>query len=129
MDAPITVIGHISASPDEVYSAFLDADSHGAMTGAAAAVGEGGAFTAWDGYIQGQTVEEVPGKKLVQSWRTAHFADSDPNSVLEIHFEGTSKGTQVTFHHRDLPDGQAADYEQGWVEHYLEPMEVWFKNR
>ena len=129
MDAPIEVSGEVAAPPLNVFEAFIDAEAHGAMTGAAATVEDDGSFTAWDGYIAGRTVEAVPGEKLVQTWRTSHFPETAPDSVLEIRFEAIPGGTRVTFHHRDLPDGQGPDYAQGWVDHYLKPMDAWFRNR
>ena len=126
MDAPFEVSGEVAASPLRVFEAFLDAEIHGAMTGGAATVAEDGSFTAWGGYISGRTIEAVPGEKLVQAWRTSQFPESDPDSVLEIHFEAVAGGTLVTFRHRDLPDGQGPDYAQGWVDHYLEPMDAYF---
>ena len=78
----------ILASPEKVYDAFVDPKKHSAFTGARA-VGRakvGGQFTAWDGYIWGKTVEIIPGKKIIQTWRTSDFAENDLDSLLEIDF-------------------------------------------
>ena len=50
------------------------------MTGAAARIAGrvGAAYSAWDGYIAGKTLELAPGKRIVQSWRTTEFASDDP---------------------------------------------------
>ena len=129
MDSPITVSGEISAGPIRVFEAFLDPAGHAAMTGAASTIEADGSFTAWNGYIRGRTIEAESGKKIVQSWRTADFPDAAPDSVLEIEFVATSNGTRVTFRHSDIPDGQGPNYEQGWVDHYLTPMQAWFTGR
>jgi activator of HSP90 ATPase len=76
MDA-ITVTGVVpGVSPDDLRAAFLDADRHAAMTGAPATV-DGARFTAWDGYIEGETLDA--GDPIVQAWRTADFPDDAPD--------------------------------------------------
>jgi uncharacterized protein YndB with AHSA1/START domain len=49
----------LPASPEAVYDAWLDSAEHSAMTGAGAKINNrvGGAYSAWDGYITGKTVE------------------------------------------------------------------------
>jgi activator of HSP90 ATPase len=99
------------------------------MTGAAATGQANGEFTAWDGYIRGRTVKAYPGQKLVQAWRTAQFPEDAADSVLEIRFEASPGGTRVTFEHKGIPEGQGASYRQGWVDHYLVPMQAWFQEQ
>ena len=52
----------LPASPEAVYDAWLDSAKHSAMTGAEAKIVNrvGGAYSAWDGYITGKTVELIP---------------------------------------------------------------------
>ena len=56
------------------------------MTGAKAKASKkvGAAFSAWDGYIVGKNVELVPGKRIVQSWRTSEFGPNDPDSTITV---------------------------------------------
>ena len=129
MNSSIEVVGEIPADPLSVFDAFLDPETHAAMTGAAATIEGDGSFTAWGGYITGRTIEAVRGETLVQTWRTSDFPESASDSVLEIHFEPSAAGTCITFRHRDIPDGQGPRYEQGWVDHYLTPMNAWFRSR
>ena len=126
MDAPIEVSGSVAATPLRVYEAFLDPQAHAEMTGAPATTAEDGGFTAWGGYISGRTQHVVPGKKIVQAWRTTDFPQDAPDSILEVHLEPCVGGTRVTFRHRDIPSGQGPNYARGWVEHYLDPMVEWF---
>ena len=72
----------IPARPERVYSAWLDAEQHGAMTGSTATDEGAGRFTAWDGYISGRTVSAVPHSKIVQAWRSTEFPEGDPDSSL-----------------------------------------------
>jgi len=122
----ITVTGIVPALPADVYAAFLDADQHGAMTGGAATAAADGSFTAWDGFITGRTLQTEQGHRIVQAWRTSQFPADAPDSRLEIVLEAADGGTRVTLHHTGIPAGQGTDYQQGWVDHYLDPMTAWF---
>jgi activator of HSP90 ATPase len=123
MDA-ITVTGVVpGVSPDDLHAAFLDADTHAAMTGAGATV-DGARFTAWDGYIEGETIDA--GRPIVQRWRTSHFPDDAPDSRLEIHLRAVEGDTEVRFEHSEIPAGQGVNYEGGWVDFYLAPMRAHF---
>ena len=117
-----------AAKPATIYEAWLDGEKHAAMTGGAATsdarVGEG--FTAWDDYITGKHLELQPGRRIVQAWRTTDFPDSAPDSRLIVLLDPEAGGTRVTFVHTDIPQGQSADYESGWEEHYFAPMRRYF---
>ena len=117
----------LPATPQALYAAWLDSAQHTAMTGAAATASTEieGAFTAWDGYISGRNLSLVPDKRIVQAWRTAEFAESEPDSTVEILLEPHSAGTLVTLRHSNLPP-HGAQYEMGWIDNYFEPMKRYF---
>jgi activator of HSP90 ATPase len=118
----------LPASPEAVYDAWLDSQRHGAMTGAPATIGNrvGEHYAAWDGYITGKTLELVPGRRIVQSWRTSEFEESDPDSTVTVDLERTRTGTRLTLTHSGVPDGQT-DYENGgWRDFYFAPMKAYF---
>jgi uncharacterized protein YndB with AHSA1/START domain len=117
----------IAASPDAIYAAWLDSAAHTAMTGGAARVSAEpeATFEAWDGYIQGRNLELVPGRRIVQAWRTTEFDASDPDSRLEVAFELEAGGTRITIRHSNLP-AHGLQYQQGWVDAYFEPMKRYF---
>ncbi len=119
----------VKATPQEVYDAWLDSDSHAEMTGSGFAeiideVGED--FSAWDEYITGSNLELVPGKLIVQRWRTTEFASGDEDSRLEIHLEPVGAHTRIRLVHTHIPKGQGPNYEKGWREFYFEPMLSFF---
>lgn len=120
----ITVTGVVpGVTPEALAAAFLDPEQHGLMTGAPA-TRDGAAFTAWGGYIWGQTLSEGP--PIVQAWSTADFPDDAPPSRVEVHLRAVPGGTEVRFEHSEIPEGQGVNYQTGWVEFYLEPMTAWF---
>ena len=90
--------------PQVVYDTWLDSEGHAAITGspATASADVGGEFTAHGVYINGKTLELIPGKLIRQSWRTQQFADSDPDSELKITLEAEGTGTRLTLKHTAL---------------------------
>jgi uncharacterized protein YndB with AHSA1/START domain len=98
------------------------------MTGAEATVDArvGGDHTAWEGYITGKTLQIVPNKRIVQSWRTSEFTRQHRDSKIEVTLEPAGTGTRLTLRHSDVPATQASDYKSGWVENYFEPMTAYF---
>ncbi len=122
-----TVSDFIPAPPMDVYEAWLSSDGHTEMTGGEANCSDvvGEPFDAWDGYIAGSNIELEPGKRILQSWRTTQFSDSEPDSQIEVEFEPAAGGTQVTLHHTNVPD-DGDHYREGWQEHYFEPMKLYF---
>ena len=127
----IEVKGTVPATPAQIYEAWLDGDLHAKMTGGGATCEPevGGAFTAWDGYITGVNLALEPDQRLLQRWRSSEFDDNDADSLLEVLLRAVDGGTEIVFRHSEIPDGQGASYEQGWVDHYLEPMCAFFEDR
>ena len=119
------------AGPERIYRAWLDSAEHTAFTGGAAIIEPqvGGAFSAWDGYIQGATLVLEPNRRIVQTWRTTDFPEGSADSRLEVLLEEVQVGTKLTLIHSEIPDCQGEDYRQGWVENYFNPMEEYFLSR
>lgn len=117
-----------SASPKEIYEAWLSSEKHTAMTGGEARCSDkvGGSFTAWDGYISGKNMELLENRRILQSWRTSEFLVTDEDSILEILLEPTTKGTKFKLNHTKIPQGQN-QYYQGWIENYFVPMKDYFR--
>jgi uncharacterized protein YndB with AHSA1/START domain len=118
----------IPASPQRIFSAWMDSAEHSAFTGEEATVTPelGGRHQAMSGYVQGRTLELQEGSRIVQSWRTTEFPDGSPDSRVEITLEPTLGGTLVTLLHTDIPAGQSDRYKAGWSELYLSRLKVYF---
>lgn len=115
-------------SPEILYNAWLDSKEHSEMTGGQAVCSSevNGKFSAWDGYITGFNISLEPHQKIVQSWRTTEFSESDKDSELIIQISATKEGSLLTLTHSNIPKGQS-DYENGWIEHYFTPMKHYFQ--
>jgi len=124
------VSGIIPASPEAIYTAWLDSAGHAAMTGAPAQVSavSGAPFSVWDGYISGTNLELEPGRRILQAWRTTGFPPGAPDSRLEIRLAAHAGGTQVNIHHSALPE-DGMQYYQGWIEYYFTPMKAYFSGK
>ena len=115
-------------TPEYLYKAWLNSELHTKMTGGKALVSDqvGGEFTAWDGYIKGKNLELQPPMRILQTWRTTDFQDTDPDSLIEITFIPEGDDTRIIIRHSDLPE-HGMQYQQGWVDAYFTPMKEYIK--
>ena len=121
----------LPATPEQVFDAWMSSEGHGAMTMTECHIEPkvGTEYDAGDGYISGRTIALDRPRRIVQTWRTVQFADTDPDSEIEVLLEPAPGGTKLTLHHRGVPDGQT-DYENGgWQDNYWEPMREYFAAR
>lgn len=129
MTFDFTVTDIIPARPKEIYDAWLDSRGHAKMTGgqpATISALEGDRFAVWWGYITGKNLVLERGKRIVQSWRTTQFQDSDSDSQIEILLESVAGGTRVTIHHTNVPDGHTGYRDGGWQRDYFDLMKRFF---
>jgi uncharacterized protein YndB with AHSA1/START domain len=125
----IKIVVIIPTDIKNVFKFWTDSFLHTSITGSIAKIDAkaGGKFTCWDEYISGSFVEIDRPKKIVQNWRTIEFPEDAPDSVLELNFEKHTKGTKMTLVQTSIPDGQAEDYKQGWVDNYFDLMKEYFE--
>ena len=118
----------IPASPEDVYAAFIDAKKHSAFTGSKATCDPkvGGEFSAWDGYITGKNLELEKGKRIVQEWITTEWPAGYAPSRLEFTFRKVKGSTEIKMVHSNVPEEQAEEYKQGWIDNYWEPLKTYF---
>ena len=129
MSFKFTASGIIPASPRAVYDAWLDSKAHGAMTGAKAKASTkvGAKWSATDAYCWGTNLELKPGKKIVQSWRSADFLEGDQDSKISVTLKPAAGGTKLILLHSAIPESQKdGGYKQGWVDYYFAPMKAYF---
>ena len=128
MTKKFTVSDVMPAKPKAVYESWLDSRAHAKMTGggkAKASAKVGAKHTAWDGYIMGVNLELVPGKRIVQSWRSTDFSEADKDSKISVTLKPVPGGTKVILLHSGVPDSHTG-YQDGWRESYFEPMKAYF---
>ena len=125
----IRQVHFIPATPIQVYEAYMDPKKHAKFTSGEATCTRkvGGKFSAWDGYITGKNTELVKGKRIVQEWQTTEWPEGYGPSTLEISLAKKGDGTELTMVHTKVPAEQAAEYEQGWIDYYWEPLKNYFQ--
>ncbi len=124
----ITLTILLPASAEQIYKAWMDSEQHALFTGGEAEIEPftGGSFTAWDGYIEGVTLQLEPYHRIVQSWRSSEFPSGSQDSQIEILLEERGKQTEFILIHTNIPLGQGQKYKDGWAESYFEPMHDYF---
>ncbi len=117
----------LSATAKQVYKAWLSTQGHTKMTGGAAFISDkvGDKFTAWDGYIKGENLILEPYSRIVQSWRSSQFEETEMDSQIEIILEEVDSETELTLKHNNVPEN-GEHYIKGWDEHYFQPMKAYF---
>ncbi len=123
-----TLTSFIPATPAQIYAAWLDSLAHTDMTGGKASMSDevGADVSAWDGYITGRNLDLVPGKRIVQSWRTSRFTDAHADSIVTLTLRAAVSGTVLTLEHSNVPDDQRNYEDGGWEDNYFQPMKEYF---
>jgi activator of HSP90 ATPase len=113
----------IHASAHDIYEAYMDSDKHYAFTGDDADISRevGGRFTAYSGYIEGENLELVPDKKIVQSWRGSDWPKGHYSRV-SILLEETGGVTTIIFTQTGVPEEFYNSTARGWREYYWVPL-------
>ncbi len=111
------------AAAQRIYDVLLDSKLFATFTGLPAEIDprEGGAFSMFGGLIVGRNVELVPGQRIVQAWRPAHWT---PGIYSIVKFELKEQGpqTRLELDHTGFPEGESDSLDHGWKSHYLVPL-------
>ena len=129
-DKSITIHQEIdfNASPQRIYEALLDAKQFTAFSGRAAEINRevGGAFSLFDGHINGRNVELVPNKRIVQAWRTVDWPEG-VYSIAKFELKAQGPGTHLVFDHVGFPERLHDHLAAGWEENYWSLLRKYFQ--
>ena len=116
------------AAPHDVYEALMDSAKHAAFTNDEAHISRevGGEYMSYAGYITGKNLELVPDQKIVQTWRAVDWPAGQFSQVTFV-LTPRASGTQLDFTHANLPDGTEAEFTQGWIDNYWEPLKAYLE--
>ena len=131
MSTPIRQSIVLKAPPGALFDAFLDSRKHSQITGAPAKVSrrEGARFTAFGGALSGRNLLLVPGRMIVQAWRSTQFKTSDPDSVLVLTFNRIAGGTRIDLVHVNVPAHDHKGVTKGWPKYYWAPWKAHLAKR
>jgi activator of HSP90 ATPase len=114
----------LPASAKELYAMYVDPKKHGAIVGGEVLISAkpGSKFRAFGGALTGTMLQTVPGKLIVQAWRSTPFKKSDLDSTLILRFTpaGAGKG-RIDLMHVNVPDQDYASATKGWKSYYWQP--------
>jgi activator of HSP90 ATPase len=101
----------------------MDSRKHSLLTGSKAVIGKkkGDHFTAYDGYIEGITLDLEPDRKITQSWRGSDWPEGHYSEVTFL-LKETVDGTLLEFIQKDVPAQFYDDITKGWYDFYWKPM-------
>ncbi len=114
----------IDASPAAIFGVLTSSADFTRMTGGRAAViskEAGGAVSLFGGDIEARNIELVPGKRVVQAWRSKAWP-AGVYSIVTFAFAADGKGTKVTFDQAGHPAEAEPMLEGGWQQMYWGPM-------
>jgi activator of HSP90 ATPase len=111
----------------ELFAMYLDPAAHEAITGAPVTIDArpGAPFRAFDGNLSGTMLTVVAPSLIVQSWRSAHFNDDDPDSTLILTFTPLGPEGRIDLVHLDVPHQDYQGVIDGWEAYYWTPWRLW----
>lgn len=116
------------ANPQEIYNLLMDSEKHSLITGSEAKINPeiGGKISAYDGYVDGENVELVKNKKIVQKWRGSDWPKGH-YSLATFELKGTDNGTELIFTQISVPENEYEMVSSGWYEYYWDPIMKMFE--
>ena len=121
----------VEATSSEVFEALIDQAKHAKFTGEPAKISRraGGAFSCYDDYITGVTLEIVPSKRIVQAWRSRNWPKG-VYSIVTFELSKTSGGrTKLSFSQIGVPANDYKEKSGGWKSHYWQPLKRFLEKR
>ena len=110
-----------------LFAMYMAPAIHAAITGAAVNIGAtpGAPFRAFEGRLSGTMLAVVAPTLIVQSWRSVHFADTDPDSTVILSFVGSDGGGRIDLVHLDVPEQDYQGVTEGWEKFYWAPWRAY----
>src|SRR5450631_2419668 len=120
MSRPIMQTVTLPAPAKSLYAMYLNPKTHSAITGGKVIISarRGSKFSAFGGLLHGRTLDTVPGRLIVQAWRSANFRKSDVDSTLILRFVPAGKKGRIELTHVNVPDQDYRGVTKGWKKYY-----------
>jgi uncharacterized protein YndB with AHSA1/START domain len=114
----------IDASPAAVYGVLTRSEDFARMTGgraASIASEAGGEVSLFGGDIRARNIELVPGKRVVQAWRSKAWPEG-VYSIVKFELSPHGRNTKLVFDQAGHPEEAQKMLEGGWAQMYWQPM-------
>jgi len=114
-----------------LYAMYLDPAIHAAFTGAPVTIGAtpGAPFRAFEDRLSGTMLAVVAPTLIVQSWRSVHFGESDPDSTVILGFAPAGEAGRIDLVHLDVPEQDYQGVTEGWEKFYWTPWRDYLARR
>jgi activator of HSP90 ATPase len=130
MTPPIIEWVKLYTTPEDLYRTYVDSAKHSEMTGMPAEMSEqvGAKWSAFGGSIYGTNLMFVPGKMIVQTWRSTEFKKTDSDSIMVMNFSKTTDGAaQIHLVHVNVAEQDHKGVTNGWKQYYWDPWRAYIK--
>ena len=113
----------LSAPAKDLYAMYLNPKTHKAITGRKVIVSArpGSNFSAFDGVLRGRMLHTVPGRLIVQAWRSSGWKKGDLDSTLILRFTPKGRSGRIDLVHANVPDHDYRGVNSGWKKYYWRP--------
>ncbi len=121
----------LPAPAKNLYAMYLNPRTHRAITGAKVVISarHGSRFSAFDGMLQGRMLHTVPGRLIVQAWRSVNFRKGDVDSTLILRFTPKGRQGRIDMMHVNVPDQDYRGVTAGWKKYYWQPWRRYIARR
>ena len=121
----------LSAPASALYAMYLNPKTHRAITGAKVVISarRGSRFSAFGGALQGRMLQTIPGRLIVQSWRSPAFKKGDVDSILILRFTPKGRRGRIDLMHVNVPDQDYRGVTNGWKKFYWQPWRKYLARR
>ena len=121
----------LPAAAKSLYAMYINARTHGAITGGKVVISArgGSKFSAFGGLLHGRMLHTVPGRLVVQAWRSANFHKSDVDSTLVLRFVPAGRRGRIELTHVNVPDQDFRGIANGWKKYYWRPWRKYLARR
>ena len=119
----------LPAPAKQLYSMYLNSRRHAAITGHKVVIGArpGAKFRAFNGALSGRMLQTVPGRLIVQAWRSTAFHKGDADSTLILRFTPKGRSGRIDLVHVNVPDHYYHGVNKGWKQYYWRPWRKYLK--
>jgi len=121
----------LPAPAEKLFDMYLSPRAHGAITGGAVTISRtaGSRFRAFGGMITGRTLQVVPKRLIIQSWRGKKWKPEDIDSTLIISFWPEKSGGRMELVHVNVPEYDYDGVNEGWDKYYWKPWREYLRKR
>ncbi len=115
------------APPDKLFDLYMNPKLHAAISGGPVTISRtaGTKFRAFGGMIMGKTLQVVPKRLIVQSWRGKDWKAGDMDSTLIISFWPDKEGGRIELTHVNVPEYDYEGVTDGWEKYYWKPWRAY----